>query len=729
MKIRSFTVTLVLLTALTVCAESAPLKIIIVTESSAESEQGYSEFLKHIYEGNADVLIDPDRYDEDLSKKKKAELESADLIIISRDADGKDYNADADFWNELSVPILNHNIKLARSDGHDYWDWLAGDSSDANPCTVFTVADPNDRIFSGIDTSGGTVQVLTTGKIVDLSDQPSAGNGTVVATHNGNVAIARWLGSESSYYDGSDYAPGGPRVFFALPEMTYEFFDYATEPARLMLENAILSLLPAPELQADLDGDTDVDFDDFALFCQYWMSAECDEDSACGGADLAGDPNVAADDLQVLGANWLAGADITAPEPNVMTWQIEPYVTSTTSVRMAATEAHDAGHGVEYYFECSSGNGPDSGWQYSTIFEPNDLAPGTEYTYRTRARDISSRLNETEWSVPATARTFAIYRKIADASAAVALDANLFIVGGDEDSKLCVYDSNSQDPDPVAELSVGEFLNIDPDEPETDIEGATWFNGRIFWITSHGRNRFGKYRYSRCQFFATTVTVGATDVTATVDGNYTNLIDDLIAYDLVYGLGLADAIGVVDGQIDTSEIPELAPKHSGLNIEGLSTTADGSSMLIGFRNPRPKIDGDRMALLIRLRNPEQVVLGGETPDFDPPVLLDLDDGYGIRSIEYSPTFGLYLLMAGSHKAGSDEPIQTLYTYDADGDDLNKLHDFELITPEAVFQFPACDEVHLLSDDGTIIVDTPDGPTPNKFLPRDQRTFRAHIVTP
>ncbi|UCG58787.1 MAG: hypothetical protein JSU70_04585 [Phycisphaerales bacterium] len=729
MKIRFFTVTLVLLAVLAVCAESAPLKIIFVTENSAESEKGYSEFIKQIYSGNADVRIDPDRYDESLSDKKKNELASADLIIISRDADGKDYNGDADFWNELSVPILNHNIKLARSNGHDYWDWLAGDSNETDLCTVFAVADPNDEIFTYIDVSAGTAQMFATGKDIDLSDQSSAGNGATVATCNGNVAIARWLGSETSYYEGSDYAPGGPRVFFALPEMTYEFFEDATEPAKLMLENAILSLLPVPELRGDLDDDRDVDFDDFVLFCQYWMSTGCTEDSACGGANLAGDPNVSADDLEVLGDNWLAGADVAAPEPNVMTWDVEPYVTSTTSIYMAATEAHDAGHGVEYFFQCTSGNGPGSDWQYSTIYEPNGLAPGTEYAYRAKARDISSRFNETEWSDPATARTFAIYHKIADASAAAALDAHLFIVGGDEDSKLCVYDSNSQDPDPIAEPSVGEFLYIDPEEPETDIEGATWFNGRVFWITSHGRNRFGKYRYSRCQFFATTVTIGESDITVTVDGNYTNLIDDLIAYDLIYGLGLADAIGVVDGQIDPNEIPDLAPKEKGLNIEGLSTTADGNSMLIGFRNPRPKVDGDRMALIIRLNNPEQVVLSGHAPDFDPPILLDLDDGYGIRSLEYSPTLGMYLLMAGSHKAGSDEPIQTLYTYDMDSGALSELYDFEPITPEAMFQLPAGHDVHLLSDDGTLIVDTPEGPIQNKFLPRDQRTFRAHVVTP
>ncbi len=91
---------LVLLTTLAPAVRSEPLNIIIVT-GNAESERGYTQFLQGVYRGNVNVRIDPGRYDESLSAAKKLELESADLIIVSRDTDGKDYNADADFWNEL----------------------------------------------------------------------------------------------------------------------------------------------------------------------------------------------------------------------------------------------------------------------------------------------------------------------------------------------------------------------------------------------------------------------------------------------------------------------------------------------------------------------------------------------------------------------------------------------------------------------------------------------------
>ena len=284
--------------------------------------------------------------------------------------------------------------------------------------------------------------------------------------------------------------------------------------------------------------------------------------------------------------------------------------------------------------------------------------------------------------------------------------------------------------------NIGNFLNIDPCYPEADIEGATWFNDRIFWITSHGRNKDGKYRYSRYQFFAMTVTKVGQDVNVSIDGNYTGLIDDLIEYDLEYNLGLIDAIVVADGHIDPNEISDLAPKKQGLNIEGLCTSADGNSMFIGFRNPRPEVNNVKYALLIELYNPEEVVLNGTAAEFSPPLLLDLGNR-GIRSMEYSSTLGQYLISAGSHKTAVDKPNKPpqLYKYDMTTGVLILLDEFLIVypeiafQPEAVFQFPDSNDIQLLSDDGTLPVETPGGTVPNKLLPREQRTFRTQLITP
>ena len=135
-----------------------------------------------------------------------------------------------------------------------------------------------------------------------------------------------------------------------------------------------------------------------------------------------------------------------------------------------------------------------------------------------------------------------------------------------------------------------------------------------------------------------------------------------------------------------------------------------------------------MALVIPLTNPEAVVLKGASPVLEAPILIDLD-GLGIRSIEYAPTLKKYLIIAGSHKGGSDAPILHLYTYEPETRKAQKLATISDISPEAMFQFSDATEINLLSDDGTRIIDTPSGPIENKGLPCKQRTFRTRSIKP
>jgi hypothetical protein len=64
---------------------------------------------------------------------------------------------------------------------------------------------------------------------------------------------------------------------------------------------------------------------------------------------------------------------------------------------MMSSTAYDDSE-VEYYFECVSGGGYDSGWQDETIYEDVNLMPETQYCYRVKARDKSPLQNETIWS-------------------------------------------------------------------------------------------------------------------------------------------------------------------------------------------------------------------------------------------------------------------------------------------------------------------------------------------
>ena len=96
--------------------------------------------------------------------------------------------------------------------------------------------------------------------------------------------------------------------------------------------------------------------------------------------------------------------DKVPPEPDPLTWVVVPYATSESSIRMEADTAFDTS-GVEYYFDCVTPDGHDSGWQSSPVYEDVGLASNTTYTYRVRARDRSLNQNQTAWSVEASATT------------------------------------------------------------------------------------------------------------------------------------------------------------------------------------------------------------------------------------------------------------------------------------------------------------------------------------
>jgi len=90
-------------------------------------------------------------------------------------------------------------------------------------------------------------------------------------------------------------------------------------------------------------------------------------------------------------------ADIAAPTP-------EPYIQSIvaptgvyTSLTMTSTTAYD-NSGVQYFFDTNTPGAHASGWIDVPVYTDVNLAPETTYCYRVKARDLSARTNETEWS-------------------------------------------------------------------------------------------------------------------------------------------------------------------------------------------------------------------------------------------------------------------------------------------------------------------------------------------
>ncbi|MBN2377976.1 MAG: hypothetical protein JXD22_16380, partial [Sedimentisphaerales bacterium] len=92
-------------------------------------------------------------------------------------------------------------------------------------------------------------------------------------------------------------------------------------------------------------------------------------------------------------------SDNKVPSPGTMTWAVAPELVGSDSVTMIATTAADE-NGVEYYFECIAGNGHNSGWQDSPVYEDSGFGDSLQVTYRVKARDQSVAQNETNWSAP-----------------------------------------------------------------------------------------------------------------------------------------------------------------------------------------------------------------------------------------------------------------------------------------------------------------------------------------
>ncbi|XXF77120.1 DUF3616 domain-containing protein [Myxococcaceae bacterium GXIMD 01537] len=269
-----------------------------------------------------------------------------------------------------------------------------------------------------------------------------------------------------------------------------------------------------------------------------------------------------------------------------------------------------------------------------------------------------------------------------DASGAVVLGGGLFVVGDDEDNILRVYDARRAGaPLETADLSPALELPVKKKVPEADIEAATGLDSLAFWLSSHGRSSSGKRAPSRYRFFATTAPADGKGLQV-VGRPYAQLLEDLLADPRMARFNLAGA----------EALPPKTP--GGLNIEGMTASADGQSILIGFRGPVP----EGRALVVPLLNPKEL-LEGHPARFGDPRLLDLG-GLGIRSM--SSWRGHYLLIGG---AIAKESPSRLFTWRG-GDDTPRPVDVDLsgFNPEAFVSDENDERILVLSDDGTALID-------------------------
>ena len=299
------------------------------------------------------------------------------------------------------------------------------------------------------------------------------------------------------------------------------------------------------------------------------------------------------------------------------------------------------------------------------------------------------------------------FRGTSDASATVALGRDKFIMADDEDNILRVYKLGGGSA-PIYSYDTTAFLRITAEHPEADIEGATVVGNRIYWITSHGRNRRGQMRPNRYRFFAASVRVEGGSISIEPVGRpYRWLAHELVTAEHLSQLGLGRATRFSANGLGRKELAKLAPKREGLNIEGLCASPDGGTIWIGFRNPRPPLGagGIPQALVVPLKNAALVVERAHRPVFGKPLLWDLG-GLGIRSMEHSRYHQAYFILAGPHNGQSRF---ALYRWSGQRDKqpvlVRQIDTAETeFVPEALAVFDGSESLWLLSDDGSLTID-------------------------
>ncbi|MGE5295113.1 MAG: hypothetical protein ACM3VT_09825, partial [Solirubrobacterales bacterium] len=191
-----------------------------------------------------------------LDAAKIAELNAADLVVVSRRTGSGNYATDAaeiGQWNALTSPILLLTPYLSRGSSSDYrWYWV--NSSTINNLTGprMQVLAPSHPIFNGVTLDGSNqVDVVdgTTGTgQTSFAGTLDVGSGTLLAqTATGsNAWIAVWEAG-TPYYTNSPGTPAGKRMLFscgtqesgATPQGAFNL----TENGKKIMANAISYLM------------------------------------------------------------------------------------------------------------------------------------------------------------------------------------------------------------------------------------------------------------------------------------------------------------------------------------------------------------------------------------------------------------------------------------------------------------------------------------------------------
>ncbi len=201
-------------------ALSAHAKTIVwISETNADAgvyfDQGWIDLLK-----NAGYTVDfrPGEW-MTLDADKLATLESADLIIASRNSNSGNYATDVaevTQWNSVATPFIMMTAYWCRS---NRWLWINNTTiEEFAPEAMLQVVDSAHPVFEGITAVNGLVDVID--ETVDSGQNSfiltnDVGNGTLLAQRADNQAvwIAEWAAGVE-FYNGSGQTPAEKRMLF-----------------------------------------------------------------------------------------------------------------------------------------------------------------------------------------------------------------------------------------------------------------------------------------------------------------------------------------------------------------------------------------------------------------------------------------------------------------------------------------------------------------------------------
>lgn len=235
-----------------------------------------------------------------------------------------------------------------------------------------------------------------------------------------------------------------------------------------------------------------------------------------------------------------------------------------------------------------------------------------------------------------------------DTSSAIAFDDNYMMVIDDEANVIRYYSRKGSDA--LKEISYDAHVTAGK---ELDAEATTKIEDSIFVIGSHSNKKSGAEEDNREYILKFTAEDSGVDTNLIFADSYSNLENDLVAWDSnnIHGKGANYYGFALSAQ--TAVVPENV---NGFSIEGLTSSLDNTELYLGFRAPLLNTTTRNKALIVPVII-SSIMDGSTTTNtgatFGEAIELNLG-GRAIRSIEKAADNSGYLILAGPAMASKDE---------------------------------------------------------------------------